>query len=139
MSGQVGYKSRVYRAGTQIHNARKIDAILLAVAKVDATDLESANFTKEYVRGFSDPPEIAVDYKFTNTVEQQQIMIDAYAGTQTTETWKIEIRDPITDALQVTMTFSAYIASAGLGPLEAEALVLLSTKLQIAGAITIAF
>lgn len=139
-TGQIGYKSRFYRSGVQINHARKIEPILLQIAKIDATDLESPGFTKEYVRGFSDPPEVAVDFKYVNgDVNQQTLVIDGYAGTTDVETFKIELRNPTTDALQCTLTFPAYVSQVGIGPMEAESLVMINAKFQISGAVTVAF
>jgi hypothetical protein len=138
--GQIGYKSKLYRVGVRIPNVLKMDPILLAVAKIDSGDLDSPNFTNEYVRGFSDPPEIGIDIKFVaGNAAQQQLIIDAYAGLQTVEAWKVEILNPVTEAIVCTEDFPAYISSAGIGPLERATLVIIPLKLQIAGAITPAF
>jgi hypothetical protein len=138
--GQIGYKSKLYRVGIRIPNVLKMDPILLAIAKIDSGDLDSPNFTNEYIRGFSDPPEISIDIKYVSgNGPQQQLIIDSYAGLATVEAWKVEILNPITEAVVCTQDFPAYIASAGIGPLEKATLVTIPLKLQIAGAITVAF
>jgi hypothetical protein len=142
---QIGYKARIYRGGTlstdaytQIPKARNITPPAPTRDKIDATNQDSANFTREFVQGFIDPGQVSFTcvYEHDNTT-QHAILNDYYSGAQTQAYWKVEVRNNITDALERTITFPAYIATASLS-LETEALREMSVTLEVTGAVTIA-
>jgi hypothetical protein len=142
---QIGYKGRIYRGGaaiadpyTQIPKARNITAPAPTRDKIDATNNDSANFTREFVQGFIDPGQVSFTcvYEHDDTT-QHDILDDYLSGADTQCYWKIEIRNNITDALERTVTFPAFIGTASVS-LETEALRELSVTLEVTGAVTIA-
>jgi hypothetical protein len=139
---QIGYKSRARRgttaAGSEIPSCRKIDPPVPTRAKIDVTHLQSPNFTKEYVPGFADLPEVTYECLSVNgDTVQNGIEADFYNGVVTPEAWSHSICDPVTAAVQRSYDYNGYLASVSRGPIETEVAILLSIKVQLTGAVTI--
>lgn len=138
MSGQIGYRSKAYRGATQIPYVSSITPPEPTRAKIDRTHLESPSFTKENVAGFIELPEVTyVCVAVDGNAVQNLIESDFYAGTQTPEAWSHLICDPSTGATQRTYSYSGYISSCLRAPIEPEAGIDLTIKIQLSSAVTI--
>ncbi len=143
--GSIGYKSKAYREdsanpGTflQIIEVKSIDPAEPQYDEAEFTHLESPSATKEFKPTMKDPGEV----KFTcNAVQgnavQQGIESDFYAGTTTVQSWRHEICDNVTGAVQKTYTYPAYIKSVKRGPISTSDPIELAITIRVTGAVVI--
>ena len=141
----LGYKSRVYRGGTligdpytKINKSVDIAPPTPSRDKVDVTNNDSPNFTREFVQGFIDPAQVTFSCIYEHgDADQNAILSDYYGGVADTQFWKIELRNNTTDALEKTITFPAFIAEASIA-LNTEERRELNVTLEVTGAVAIA-
>ena len=138
MASQIGYRAKAYRGASQIPKVRSITPPEPTSAKIDVTHLESTGFTKEYIAGFTDLPEVSYEcISDTTEAVQNTIESDFYAGTKTVEAWSHLICDNTTGATLRTYSYTGYISSALRSPIATEEVILLTIKVQLASSVTI--
>jgi hypothetical protein len=124
---KLGYKSKIYYeagvlgSGTWIA-LKKVDKITppkKTNRKVKVTDLDSPDWTDEFIPGFGEYSAAKWEGNYlAGDADHEQMLDDMDAGTQ--RNFKIEIIDPVTGAVDKTITWLGHIEDGGINILEVE-------------------
>ena len=143
-TGDIGYNDRFdyeelpVGSGnwTTIYQARSITVPKKTASKVDFTNLESANRTKEFKPGMAEwsPASFEAPYDPSNA-SQGQILADT--NTYPQRNFRILLRNSITGATEETWTYLGHVEEAGLGAIEADSAHVLQASIAVDGAMTI--
>lgn len=138
MAKLLGYKSKAVRGITDIPGIRSITFPLATRDEVDVTDLQSANYEREFLLGFKSRSNAIYEglYNQGNAV-QEAIENDFNSGLSTPEDWGHRICNNDTGAVLRTYDYEGTIFSCNVGPLATEEAIGFTVEIKLAGAIVI--
>jgi len=126
-AGSIGHGATFTWHAQLIGELTRIGAVSLAVGKIDATTLGTANYYKEYIPGLIDPGDLVIEGLFDpDDTGQALLLTDLH--TRATQTWLITFPSGVSSA---TFTADGFLSAFEAGEVTPEGLVTFSATIVV--------